>query len=152
MKTYVRKCANCDIRIEENVYKYSKEKIGYSLCRNCQDWYKNLDRTVTDKAINLYFELKNRGIKAELEKFDGYKHIDIAIVSARLNIEIDGKQHNTQTEQALSDLKRTYYSFMKGYYTIRIPNSIAYNKELIKETADYIEEMVNHSKTTAKLR
>jgi len=47
---------------------------------------------------------------------DGYKHIDIAIPEAKINIEIDGVHHNYNAQQALSDLKRTYYSFKKIFY------------------------------------
>ena len=76
------------------------------------------------------------GINAELEKYDGHKTIDIAIPSLKVNIEIDGMQHNYSYKQALADLKRTYYSFKRGYVTLRIPNSLI--RENLHETAVYI--------------
>ena len=41
-----------------------------------------------------------------------------------MHIEVDGRQHNTKSEQALSDIKRTYYSLKSGYITLRVPNSL----------------------------
>ena len=92
----------------------------------------------TQETIRLYFALKERGVHAEMEKFDGYKHIDIAIPRSKVNIEVDGLHHNSDSNQALSDLKRTYYSFLKGYLTLRIPNSLVYDDYILNETADYI--------------
>lgn len=102
----------------------------------------------TFEAIDLYFALRKRGVPAKLEKFDGYKTIDIAIPEAKVNIEVDGAQHNFNARQALADLKRTYYSFKKGYLTLRIPNCLTKDKAL-EETADYITEFlnVNHART-----
>jgi very-short-patch-repair endonuclease len=83
------------------------------------------------------------GVPAELEKFDGYKTIDIAVVEAKVNIEVDGMQHKYNSRQALADLKRTYYSFKKGYITLRIPNTlINWN---VNETAKYIFDFLNES-------
>lgn len=82
---------------------------------------------------------------AEIEKFDGFKKIDIAVTHAKVNIEIDGSQHNWQAKQALADLQRTYYSFKKGYFTLRIPNSLVHN--YLDQTADMITEILNESRT-----
>ena len=100
----------------------------------------------TYETIRLYFALKKRGVPAEMEKFDGYKHIDIAIPEARVNIEVDGGHHNFNRNQALSDLKRTYYSFKKGYLTLRIPNSLVTTDSYLNETADYIVDFLNEQK------
>ncbi|WP_425269405.1 DUF559 domain-containing protein [Leptospira koniambonensis] len=76
--------------------------------------------------------------------YDGFKHIDIAIPEAKVNIEVDGGHHNFDKKQALADLKRTYYSFKKGYLTLRIPNSLI-TKENLDETADYIVDFLHES-------
>ncbi|MBD8347741.1 DUF559 domain-containing protein [Dysgonomonas sp. HGC4] len=102
----------------------------------------NLKPEPTIQAIRLADELKQIGVKCELEKSDGYKHIDIAITSAFLNIEIDGCHHNLDKEQAKRDLNRTYYSYIKGYNTIRIPNSLLKEEKDIKYTAQRIKEMI----------
>jgi len=133
-------CIECDCQIPGKVFKFSKEVLGFSLCIQHQIWYKKIKSQTSEENLMLYFALKERGVPAEIEKFDGYKHIDIAIPEARVNIEVDGRQHNIDHMQALSDLKRTYYSFLKGFVTFRIPNSLV--RENIEETADYIIDIL----------
>jgi len=141
----MEKCHNCGIFIDESVFRYSINNFGVPLCIPCQNWIKDIEQCTTNEARRLYFALKQRGVPAELEKFDGYKCIDIAIPKAKINIEVDGQHHNFDSKQALSDLKRTYYSFLKGFYTLRIPNSLVYNDKVLNETADYIVEILNIS-------
>lgn len=88
---------------------------------------------------NLYKTLLSRGLPVELEKFDGHKTIDIACVPAKLNIEIDGIQHAFY-KQALSDLKRTYYSLEQDYFTLRIPNNLIKNNP--EEVANWVEKII----------
>lgn len=146
MKTYNRNsdCVECEIEIQQRVLEYSKDNFGYPLCRDCQDWIRSLHDETTHESRSLYFELRKRGVPAELEKFDGHKTIDIAVVDAKVNIEVDGMQHNYSQKQALADLKRTYFAFKKGYLTLRIPNSLVKNH--IEETADLITEILNINK------
>ncbi len=80
---------------------------------------------------------------AELDKWDGFKTIDITVTDAKVNIEVDGNHHNFNHQQALSDLKRTYYSFQKGYLKLRIPNSLV--EWSIEETTNYITGFLNES-------
>lgn len=131
-------CIECHKYLEDKVYSYSLKEFGAPLCRAHQDWIRK--SKATPKAQQLYFELKRRGIDAQLEKWDGFKTIDIAIPQFKLNIEVDGVQHNFNPDQALADLQRTYYSFLKGYLTLRIPNSlINWNLE---EAANYITKFL----------
>lgn len=97
----------------------------------------------TPEAEKLFWALKKRGIPTTLKKWDGHKHIDLAIPKVKLNIEVDGAHHNFKSEQALSDLKRTTYSLKKEYYTIRIPNSLIKDENSFKETVNYIVEIYN---------
>lgn len=97
----------------------------------------------TPEAVKLYNALKKEKVPAYLEKWDGYKHIDIAIPEAMINIEIDGSHHNLHSKQALADLKRTYFSFKKGYFTLRIPNSLI--REHLDEVVDLVIEILNES-------
>lgn len=132
-------CIECNDYLEWNTYNYSLEKFGAPLCYHHQGWIRNIK--ATGQALDLYFALRRRGVPAQLEKWDGYKTIDIAIPECKVNIEVDGIQHNYSSHQALSDLKRTYFSFLKGYLTLRIPNSlIEYN---LDETAEYIVSFLN---------
>jgi very-short-patch-repair endonuclease len=82
----------------------------------------------------------------EYEKWDGHKHIDIAITKSKVNLEIDGPQHNLDSKQAFSDLKRTYYSFKKNFITLRIPNCLVLTPQITKETAEFIHEFLQESK------
>lgn len=138
-------CLECGHPISEYELKYSIKKYNIPLCKGDQQWIEEMTTQTTEEAIRLYFALKMRDVPAEMEKFDGFKHIDIAIPEAKINIEVDGMQHNYNNKQALADLKRTYYSFLKGYYTIRIPNSLVCNDRTLEETADFIVGILNES-------
>ena len=75
---------------------------------------------------------------------DGNKTIDIAVVDAKVNIEVDCHQHVSNPKQVLSDLKRTYFSLQKGFLTLRIPNALI--REYLEETADYITAFLLENK------
>jgi very-short-patch-repair endonuclease len=67
--------------------------------------------------------LKKLGVRVKEEVSDGYKHIDLSVESARLDIEVDGVQHLTDSQQMITDFKRTDYSKMDGYETIHVHNA-----------------------------
>lgn len=132
-------CLECNCRIPDNVFYYSKQNLGYPLCINHQYWLRN--HKSTPEAITLYLLLKQNGVPAELEKYDGYKSVDIVIEAAKVHIEVDGTHHNYDNRQALADLKRTFHAFKDGYVTLRIPNSLMHRNAM--ETANYITEFLN---------
>ncbi len=99
----------------------------------------------TPEADKLGRLLESCGWKVELEKWDGYKHIDIAITEVKVNIEVDGSQHNLSKRQALADIQRTYHSFKRGYITLRIPNILVRDAETIEETAKFIDKFLKES-------
>ena len=134
-------CNKCNEDITADEYHYSLKKFKRVLCMGCQS--NNSKNVSTPEEEKLYNALKKAGVPAKLNKYDGYKHIDIAIPKARVNIEVDGGHHNLNYKQALADLKRTYYSFKKGYLTLRIPNSLIRNQ--FDETVNYIVEFLNES-------
>lgn len=143
-------CSNCGRHVSEGVYKYSKDNYGMVLCSICQKSYANIKEEhikklnkSTPEARKLWKILRDNGFDAELEKWDGFKTIDIAIPEHKVNIEVDGMQHHYNERQALADLKRTFYSFKKGYVTLRIPNSLVQNN--IYTTAKYIMEFLKAS-------
>ena len=107
------------------------------------NWSNMVKGEATPEAKLLYTALRKEKVPAHLEKWDGYKHIDIAIPEAMINIEIDGCHHNLDSIQALADLKRTYHSFKKGYFTLRIPNSLIRNH--LDEVVDLVIEILNES-------
>jgi len=136
-------CRNCNAAINQHVTTYSTDTFGYPLCVNCQLDIGNKFNYSTKETINLYFTLRDRGVPAELEKFDGYKNIDIAIADAKVNIEVDGAHHADNADEAFADLQRTFYSFKKGFLTLRIPTVLV--KQNLNETADYVTEFLNES-------
>lgn len=97
-------------------------------------------RKPTREAVRLSDELSKLGYRTELEKWDGHKHVDIAVTQARLNIEIDGSYHNYRADIALRDLERTYYSLEKGFVTIRIPNSLV--RYRLPQTVIYLDKIL----------
>lgn len=144
-------CNRCNKAISEEVYNYSKEHFSRPLCRDHQSnnqtkkSYSKKPKP-TPEAIRLGELLKNLGHYVEFEKYDGYKHIDIAIVKSKVNIEVDGSHHHGKT-QALRDLKRTFYSWNKDFVTLRIPNSLTRDEETLRETAEYIDMFLKKGRT-----
>jgi very-short-patch-repair endonuclease len=143
---YQRKpfCCHCGESITTKVYSFSIDNFELPLCMPCQEDFKIKSQKATPLAVALYKRLKKRGVPAELEKWDGNKTIDIAVVDAKVNIEVDGGQHNFNADQAMADLFRTLHAFRKGYLTLRIPNSLV--KYNLEKTADLITEFLVESR------
>jgi len=79
----------------------------------------------TKQAKSLYDALVKNGIDAKSEYWDGHKHVDIAIPSANIIIEVDGLHHFTEPKQIEADFKRSHYSDLKNKFdTIHIPNLV----------------------------
>lgn len=143
-------CDKCQGFVSDKEYNYSIKNYGKVLCRECQKDYANLKNKhekrkekSTKEAQKLYEILLKNGFNAKLELWDGHKHIDIALPDYKVNIEVDGMQHAFSEKRALADLKRNFYSFKKGYVTLRIPNALV--QENIYETAKYIMEFLKES-------
>ncbi len=143
-------CSKCDNPLTPKEFKYSISHYGIALCRECQEDYEPLKKKFekqknrsTPEAIKLHGILVKLGVNAKLEQYDRFKHIDIAIPDADLNLEIDGMQHSYSEKQALADLKRTYYSLKKGYITLRIPNKLI--QENAYETAKYLKKLIEEN-------
>jgi very-short-patch-repair endonuclease len=134
-----KKCIECNVILHYSVSLYSQNRFGFPLCRDHQNYIRNSNSS--KEAKWLYLSLKSIGIPAMLEKSDGFKRIDIAIPSYKLNIEVDGSHHYFNSNQALKDLQRTYYSFAKGYFTLRIPNSLIKSKNIF-EAVTYIHKFL----------
>ena len=95
----------------------------------------------TPQAIKLKRELEKLGIKvlAEVNDHD-QKHIDLAIPSARINIEVDGRQHYEDPFQIMSDLGRTHFSDDEGFSTIHIPNVFIDSDKDLPRVAEALAE------------
>ena len=92
---------------------------------------------IPTKQVNELGEaLQKRGIAIVLEHSDGHKHVDIAILSAKIFIEVDGIHHLTDPEQIIRDFKRDHFSDGDDFDTIHIPN------ELLKTHLDQIVDAI----------
>ena len=94
------------------------------MCQPCAREYISKLSTATPFEQLLHAALVNKGVRAKLQYFDGVKTVDIAILSARLHIEVDGS-HHADTTQGFADLWRTNYAMQDDdVYTLRIPNAL----------------------------
>lgn len=106
-------------------------------------------RKPTKEVLALKKALEDLGVHVLVEVNDGYKHIDLTIPSARINIEVDGEQHFTDPHQILSDLSRSHFSDNLGYDTIHIPNNIIHTnlhrvaRALTEATNTRMKKLVN---------
>lgn len=139
-------CMNCNDDLVAKDLFYSTSQLGYPLCTSCHHELAPKFKKSSREALRLYFSLRRRGIRAELEKFDGFKTFDIAIKEAKLNIELEGRKAHYNPFEAIADLERDCVSFKKGFNTIRIPNElIAYDLE---KTTNYLHHFINVNKRT----
>ena len=127
-------CLECNIELGYVDHKNSMNSFGVELCNKHRiRMEKLIEQNGTPlEAIQLYYGLKEEGVSAMLEWWDGKKSVDIAISRVKLNIEIDCKYHMMTHEQAISDLEEAMHSFKNGFTTIRIPHVLI--KHYLKET------------------
>jgi len=95
---------------------------------------------VTKYTQALADALTSNGMNVTVEYTDGHKTVDIAILDAKLFIEVDGLQHFTNSEQIERDFKRDHYSDGDDFATIRIPNIVL--EHHLDEVADAIVQVV----------
>ena len=141
-------CMCCTDPIDYREYTDTMDSFGIALCQPCTRNYISKLPQCEPLERKLYAALLNKGIKgAELQYFDGYKTVDIAIQSARLHIEVDGP-HHAKENHGLSDTWRTYYSLKQSdVLTLRIPNSVVL--EDIESAAALITKVVSLRQSAA---
>lgn len=135
-------CMCCVSPIHYREYTLTMDTYGIAMCSSCtRDYLLKIAKSEPLERV-LYAALLHKGIRgAELQHFDGFKTVDIAILPARLHIEIDGSQHK-QARQGLSDLWRLYYSLKQDdIYTMHISNAMVINN--VETTADIITKVVS---------
>ncbi len=127
-------CLECNIELGYLDHKNSMDSLGIELCEQHRSRMEKLinQNGTPLEAIQLYYGLKEEGINAMLEWWDGKKSVDIAISRVKLNIEIDCEYHMMTHEQAINDLEEAMHSFKNGFTTIRIPHVLI--KHYLKET------------------
>ena len=154
-------CSFCKRIISEAEKEYSLKHYGKYLCYAHQkaekqfhklpskNYHKSTSQSrvgsskITPQARKLSEALKRRGIRHKLEDYDGYKHVDISIPWANLNIEIDGKQHSLNPKQFYADLERDTYSAEDGIATKRFAN---------EEIDRYVEQIADAIAKVARRR
>lgn len=98
----------------------------------------------TPETLALKEALEERGIHVRVEPFDGFKHIDIGIPKAKLNVEVDGIQHLTNPSQIVADLDRGYFSNKKyGFATMHIPNEMIRSHEALAKASKIRERRLH---------
>ncbi|HDZ15621.1 hypothetical protein LCGC14_1008020 [marine sediment metagenome] len=127
-------CLECNKELSYDAHRKAMDRLGVELCEMHQRRIiKLIEINKTPReAIQLYYGLKESGVNAMLEWWDGTKSIDIAISRVKLNIEIDTEYHMMTHEQAINDLEEAMHSFKNGFTTIRIPHVLI--KYYLKET------------------
>ena len=128
-------CMCCPDQIHYRQFTFSVDAYGIPMCQDCVRQYIAKIPGSTEVERMLYAALVYKGIPAELQYSDGFKTVDIAIVPARLHIEVDGDQHG-RADQALIDLLRTMFSLGDDVVTLRIPNSLVLEK--LEETVSIL--------------
>ena len=145
MNVYPRKsnCCECNELITPKIYSFSVEKFELPLCLPCGEDLMIRSQKVSPLTFAFFKELKKRGVAARLEKWESSKAVDIVVVDAKLNIEIDGGSQSFNADQAMRDLLRILMAFKKRYLTLRIPNTLV--KYNLQHTADLIAEFLTES-------
>jgi hypothetical protein len=136
-------CLECGKQITPGVHSFSTEQFGYPLCIKDQGWLANSGATWL--AQKLYFALKKKNLPVILEYHDGDKTIDI-VLEGQLYIEVDGKHHYEDPDQAFTDLRRTYHALKESIPTIRIPSALIFNDYFFNKTVDSILEICQEFK------
>jgi len=101
----------------------------------------------TFHARSLYKVLRERGVNAVMEYFDGHKCVDIGIPESYIYIEVDGENHITDPSQIERDFLRDHYSGKEGFATMHIANQAIENHlneiaEAIAIVADKRKELI----------
>jgi len=86
-----------------------------------------ISHVASEQAKLLFDALNQQGLTVIQEYWDQHKHIDIAIPSAHIFIEIDGLFHYINPKQIEADFNRSRYSNGDDFDTIHIPNQIIKN-------------------------
>ncbi len=144
-------CLECNSKLTNIEHEKSISNYGVELCNRHR---LRIDQLVLTKntpreAIQLYYALKEAGITAMLEWWDGKKSVDLAINRVKLNIEIDTNYNTITHEQAILDLEEAMHSFKSGFTTIRIPHIVI--KYYLKDTVRNIQGIIEGLKVNIKV-
>ena len=97
-------------------------------------------RESTPHEIKLYEALIKRNIDATLGYYDQHKTVDIAVLPARMYIEVDDLRHFTDPVQIERDFKRSHFSDGDDFCTFYVTNQIIDN--YVEKVADALAEVI----------
>lgn len=145
------RCLECNKELGYFDHKNAMDSLGVELC---EKHYKRIELLIKKhdtplEAVQLYYGLKEAGVKAMLEWWDGKKSIDIAINRVKLNIEIDSEYDKMTEEQAINNLEEAMHSFKNGFTTIRIPHVLV--RYYLNETVRNVQGIMEGLKANIKL-
>lgn len=100
----------------------------------------NQKKEPTQHEQLLYDALIKRGIMAILGYNDGHKTVDIAVLLARMFIEVDDIGHFTNPDQIIRDFKRHHFSDGDDFDTFYVTNQII--EHYVDKVADALVEVV----------
>lgn len=100
----------------------------------------NKQKEPTKNEQLLYDALIKRGVPAKLAHDDGHKTVDIAVLPARLYIEVDDIRHFENPDQIMRDFKRHHFSDGDDFDTFYVTNQIVENR--VDKVADALAEVV----------
>ena len=144
-------CLECKKELGYLDHKNAMDSLGVELCAHHHSLMKSLIKKNNTplEAIQLFYGLKEAGIQAMLEWWDGKKSIDIAISRVKLNIEIDSDYEKLTGDQAINNLEEAMHSFKNGFTTIRIPHIVVRNH--LNETVNNIIGIMEGVKANTKV-
>ena len=128
-------CLECRQPISRGVHEFSQELYGYSLCM--RDQFLLGESGASAHTVDLYLALKARNFPVELEYFDGYKHVDIA-VPGKLYIEVSG--HDLAERQIIAGLAGNGYMLEMKIPTILISNTMLDKKRSFSHVVDELSK------------
>jgi len=121
-----------EIRI--NYLKQNPDKVPYKLNHSSKESY-------PEKYFTELFENEGFGVSKKLQI--GLYELDFYIPNKKIDIEIDGSQHYTDSKIVESDKRRTSFLESEGWDVIRI-DWAKYQKMNFEEKADYIKDLKNY--------
>lgn len=121
-----------EIRIK--FLKQNPDKVPYKLNHSSKESY-------PEKYFTELFENEGFGVSKKLQI--GLYELDFYIPNKKIDIEIDGSQHYTDSKIVESDKRRTAFLESEGWDVIRI-DWAKYQKMNFEEKADYIKDLKNY--------
>lgn len=100
----------------------------------------NSNKKSTEHEKKLFDALIKRGVPAVLAHSDGYKTVDIAILPARIYVEVDDLSHFVDPDRIIRDFKRCHFSDGDDFSTFYVTNQII--DHFLDRVADALAEVV----------